>query len=133
MADRFSPRRLVRYLPAQEEIFTAGELGWVRRLTAVWAARAGLDEARAADLVIAVNEIAANAVRHGSRPARLVLKVTGTTVVAEVHDHGTWRLRAVPATAGQGGLGLLIAHRLCDQVQIRAEPGATLVMLTMTV
>jgi Histidine kinase-like ATPase domain len=53
-------------LAAPQEIkLTAGDLPGVRQLTAGWAEQADLDAARAADFVIAVNEIATNAVLHG--------------------------------------------------------------------
>ncbi len=50
--------------------FSADDLRPVRQVTAAWAARAGLPAARAEDLVIAVSEIAANAVRYGSPAGR---------------------------------------------------------------
>jgi len=57
--------------------FRAGDLRRVRQAVAEWAARAGLRGQRAGDFVVAVHEIAANAVRHGSPTGRLGLHVAG--------------------------------------------------------
>jgi anti-sigma regulatory factor (Ser/Thr protein kinase) len=51
--------------------------------------QAGLSAGRAEDFVIAVSEIAANAVRYGSPAARL--RVAGGAAQAEVRDSGCWR------------------------------------------
>jgi anti-sigma regulatory factor (Ser/Thr protein kinase) len=45
-------------------------------VTAQWATRAGLSAGRTDDFVIAVHEIAANAVRYGSPAARLLLRMS---------------------------------------------------------
>jgi len=81
-ADSPAPRRLV---------FSLDDLRLVRQVTAQWAARAGLPASRADDFVIAVQEIAANAVRYGSPAARLLLRVTGGAAAAEIHDDGCWQ------------------------------------------
>jgi anti-sigma regulatory factor (Ser/Thr protein kinase) len=67
--------------------FGADDLRPVRRVTARWAVRAA--GARAEDFVIAVSEIAANAVRYGSPAARVLLQVAGGAAQAEVRDSGT--------------------------------------------
>ena len=59
--------------------FGAGELRQLRQLAARWAARVGLPPDQAEDFVIAVNEVATNAVRHGSPTARLVLRPPRST------------------------------------------------------
>jgi hypothetical protein len=84
--------------------FSADDLRPVRRVTARWAARAGLPRARADDFVIAVSEIAANAVRYGSPAARLLLRVAGGAAQAEVRDSGCWR-PAAGAASGNGRSG----------------------------
>jgi anti-sigma regulatory factor (Ser/Thr protein kinase) len=66
--------------------------------------RAGLPAGRADDFVIAVSEIAANAVRYGSPAARLLLRVAGGAAQAEVRDSGCWRPAAGAASAdGRSG------------------------------
>ncbi len=115
--------------------FSADGLGQVRRVTARWAARAGLPAGRVDDFVIAVSEIAANAVRYGSPAARLLLQGTGRATVAEVRDSGYWpRPGTEAASAGgrSGGMGLALARLACDEVEIRAGTGGTTVLLRMS-
>ena len=105
----------------------------VRRITAQWAARAGLSAGRADDFVIAVNEIAANAVRYGSPVARLLLRVTSGAAAAEIHDDGRWQpsAGAVPAAGRSGGMGLVLARLVCDEVEIHTGRDGTTVLLRM--
>lgn len=116
--------------------FTVADLARVRQVTAGWAARAALSAGRAADLVLAVNEAATNAVTHGSPRAQLLLHWDGAAVTAEVHDEGHWRPAPAPPAdgdrAGRQQLGLLLARRACDQVEIRPGPAGTAVVLRMT-
>jgi anti-sigma regulatory factor (Ser/Thr protein kinase) len=89
-----------------------------------------------ADFVIAVSEIAANAVRYGSPPTGLRLQATGHDVIAEIRDNGRWQpgTSSMPwdtAGAGYDGLGLLIAWQVCDDIQIRTGGDGTAVVLRM--
>jgi anti-sigma regulatory factor (Ser/Thr protein kinase) len=95
--------------------------------------RVGLPRARAEDFVIAVSEIAANAVRYGSPAARLLLRVAGGAAQAEVRDSGRWQPAAGAASDGGhgGGRGLALARLVCDGVGIRAGAGGTTVILRM--
>ena len=117
--------------------FRAGDLRRARQMTARWAAAAGLADGRGDDFVIAVNEIATNAVLHGSPQAWLLLQVSSDGAAeAEVRDTGRWRPAPVgPAPADGrgplGGMGIPLARQVCDDVEIRAEPGGTSVTLRM--
>lgn len=116
--------------------FTAADLPEVRRFTAARAARAGMSAEAADDFVIAVNEIATNAVRHGSPRAWLRLWVSGGALVAEIRDTGQWPAGTVPAAlpprpAEEGGMGLDVARLVCDGLQIRASSAGTAVLLRM--
>jgi anti-sigma regulatory factor (Ser/Thr protein kinase) len=87
------------------------------------------------DFVIAVNEIATNAVRHGSPRASLRLWVSGGAGVAEIRDSGHWAATAptpLPRRpAEQGGMGLEVARLVCDDLQIKATSAGTAVLLRM--
>jgi anti-sigma regulatory factor (Ser/Thr protein kinase) len=112
--------------------FGIDDLRQVRQLTAQWAAGARLSPERAEDFVIAVNEIATNAVRYGSPAAWLVLRVTRQNMAeAEVRDEGRWPPGSTAAPSGEqrGGMGLPLARRICDAVQIRAGRDGTAVLL----
>ena len=101
-ADFPAPRQL---------LFGLNDLRLVRQVTAQWATRVGLSDSRTDDFVIAVQEIAANAVRYGSPAARLLLRVTGGDAAAEIHDDGCWQAAAgaTPAAGRSGGMGLALA------------------------
>jgi serine/threonine-protein kinase RsbW len=112
--------------------FGIDDLQQVRQVTAQWAAAARLSPDRAEDFVIAVNEIATNAVRYGSPAARLVLRVTRENMAeAEVRDDGRWPPGSTTAPPGEqrGGMGLPVARRVCDAVEIRPGHDATTVLL----
>lgn len=113
--------------------FSIEDLRQVRQVTARWAAVAGLPAGRAMDFVIAVHEIAANAVLHGSAAARLALRIaTGNTVEAVVRDEGRWWPPAAETGGGEhGGMGLPLARKVCDAVVIQAGNCGTTVILRM--
>ena len=52
--------------PELDQEFDAGTLHTLRAKVLVHACRAGLSESRAMDVVLAVHELAANAIRHGA-------------------------------------------------------------------
>ena len=113
--------------------FRADDLRDLRHAVADWAARAGLQGQRAVDFVIAVHEIATNAIRHGSPVAHLALQITGTAAQAEVGDSGHWPLEPPtdPAPA-ELGMGLYVARRVCDQVTIRRGATGSTVIAQMS-
>src|ERR1700729_3261306 len=120
-----------------EMTFRAGDLPLVRRSTASWALRAGMAADTADDFVIAVNEIATNAVRHGSPEASLRLWVDGRAGLAEIRDQGQWPGAMAPTplprrAAEQGGMGLEVARMVCDGMQINATETGTAVLLRMS-
>src|SRR6266545_953184 len=55
---------------------------------ALYAGRAGLSRHRVADLQLAVNELASNAITHGGGTGRLRLWPAGRQVICEVRDGG---------------------------------------------
>jgi anti-sigma regulatory factor (Ser/Thr protein kinase) len=113
--------------------FGEGDLHLVRRFVGQHAAQAGISEDRVAEFVLAVNEIAANSVRHGGRAGTLqVWRETGW-FTCEFADAG----RILDPMAGRvcasrdasGGRGLWIANQICDLVQIRDTEAGTAVRL----
>jgi anti-sigma regulatory factor (Ser/Thr protein kinase) len=115
--------------------FEAGTLGAVRELAAERAAAAELNEQRAGDLVLAVNEIATNSVLHGGGHGVLCIWDDGDSLVCEISDGGaiTEPLagRRRPPGGNVGGHGLWLANQLCDLVQIRAFADGGVVRLHM--
>jgi anti-sigma regulatory factor (Ser/Thr protein kinase) len=139
LAGRGAPAPAVLGPPDRRLGFDTWQLSAVRETVARAALAAGCDRDRVDDLVLAVNEVATNAVEHGSGDARLDVWTgpSSRELVCEVHDAG-WLadplpgLRA-PHPSDPRGRGLWIARQLCDllhvwtdgqgtHVRIRARP-----------
>jgi anti-sigma regulatory factor (Ser/Thr protein kinase) len=101
----------------------------IRRSVAAFATRAGLE--RVDDMVLAVDELTANSVRHGGGAGTVYLWSEPGSVVCQVEDHGhLTNLLAgrVPASVTQfGGRGLLLVNHLADLVRIHTSPKGTAV------
>ena len=121
---------------ATQLIFTAESLADVRRFVSARAMRVAMDGARIRDLVLAVNEVATNSVRHGGGAGTLRTWTEQHTVLCEVTDSGYIRDPLVgrwrPHEARESGFGVWIANQLCDLVQIRTSPRGTTVRLHMS-
>jgi anti-sigma regulatory factor (Ser/Thr protein kinase) len=117
--------------------FDADSLGVLRRFVADRAARAGLDSSRVEDLLLAVNEVAGNSVRHGGGEGVLEIWQDEKAVLCEVRDGGQIERPLVgrerPVTGQVGGYGLWLANQLCDLVQVRSFPLGSSVRLHMRV
>lgn len=114
-----------------EAHFDLHALGSVRRAVAALAHRVGLAPRRAADLVLAVNELAANSVRHGGGRGTVRCWDDGRSLVCEVRDGGHIADplvgRSRPRVEQAGGRGVWMVHHLCDLVQLRTSPEGTVV------
>jgi serine/threonine-protein kinase RsbW len=115
--------------------FTVDHLPGVRRFVAAHARKCGLDEDSVGDLVIAVNEIATNGVRHGSPKAELRMWASDGRVYAEVRDEGHWlpseAADTPPSSDAEGGMGLWVTRQICSAVSIIAGERGTIVRLEM--
>lgn len=118
-----------------ELAFNAFNLVDVRGLTGRFAADAGLAQSRAANFVLAANEIATNSVVHGGGKGSFRIWREAGAVSCEVRDAGHISNplvdRELPAAGVAGSRGLWLANHLCDLVQIRRVPGGTAVRLHM--
>ncbi|MEV0408010.1 ATP-binding protein [Actinoallomurus sp. NPDC050550] len=117
--------------------FTAEQLPSVRRFTEALARRYKVNEGLVGDLVIAVNEIATNAVRHGSPHAELSMWTEDGSVIAEIHDSGTWTPADAPGGTppppeAEGGMGIWVARQICSAVNIRTGINGTVVRLELS-
>jgi anti-sigma regulatory factor (Ser/Thr protein kinase) len=115
--------------PDQRMPFDTWQLVDVRDTVARAARAAGCDRDRVADLVLAVNEVATNAVEHGSGDAHLALWTGTRELLCEVHDDGRLvdplpGLRA-PHPSVPRGRGLWIARQLCDLLHVWADDTGT--------
>ena len=115
---------------ARRLTFDGPALGEVRRTVAAAAREVGIADDRTDACVLAVNELAANSVRHGGGRGELHIWHEDGALVCEVRDGGciTDPLagRRVPTIDQLGGRGLWMVNQLCDLVQIRTPPHAPL-------
>jgi anti-sigma regulatory factor (Ser/Thr protein kinase) len=111
------------------------DIARVRQFVADHALRLGVPVERLDDFMLAVNEVATNAVRHGGGHGDARLWATDRRVTCEITDPGRATdnflgfLRADPH-AGQGH-GLWIARQVCDLLEMRTGPSGTTVRLHM--
>ena len=92
-----------------------------------------LDAERAEDMVLAVNEIATNAVEHGSAQAELFVWASDDELVCELHDEGDLALPLIglapPHPSQPRGRGTWIARQLCDALHVWHDDSGTHVRL----
>jgi anti-sigma regulatory factor (Ser/Thr protein kinase) len=91
--------------------------------------QAGLSSDRTEDLVLGINELATNTIRHAHGGGLLrVWRVPGT-VICQVEDSGhipdPLAGRRTPALGAEGGVGLWSVNQLCDLVEVRSGGSGT--------
>lgn len=117
--------------PASADVlgFGPANLTAVRSRVAEQTSAVGLDPERAADLTLAVWELAVNSTEHGGGPAELRIWREPDALVCEVADPGhiddylVGRRSPDPASLGQRGMWLV--NQLCDLVQLRSSTEGT--------
>ena len=108
------------------------QLVLVRRQLSRWLAPLDLTEEQIADVVLAVDEAAANAVRHAYGPdesgvVELTLWTEPGTLCIEVVDHGSWR---PPSEHGRhGGRGIHLMSHMSESVLIHFDDRGSRVLL----
>jgi anti-sigma regulatory factor (Ser/Thr protein kinase) len=116
--------------------FDAGCLTTLRALVAERAREAGLNADREADLVLSVNEIAANSIQYAGGSGTLYIWRDDDALVCEVHDKGTITDplvgRLAPGVSPESSRGLWVVNQLCDLVQVRSSHAGTVVRLRMS-
>jgi anti-sigma regulatory factor (Ser/Thr protein kinase) len=111
------------------------DLRVLRRILATWTTRHGFQDEVAADVSVAVTEIATNALIHGGTPARARCWHAGDTLIVQLDDPGgrplspTAGYRRPAATSAAGGRGLWLARQLADSVMTASAAGRTSVRL----
>jgi anti-anti-sigma factor len=125
--------------PILDQAFDADSLYSLRAAVAAHATQAGLSPGRADDLVIAVHELAANAVRHGAGQGRLRIWRSDQALRCEISDDGVQQ-----AAGGDGhldkpdaaqwrtepGHGLSLVRQVADQASLSSGPSGTLATIS---
>ena len=99
-------------------LFDGESLGALRTFVSLCALDAGLDADTTDDVVLAVNEVAANSVLHADGRGTLQVWQEDGVLVYEVRDRGRIDRPLAgserPALDKSGGCGLWLANHLCD-------------------
>jgi anti-sigma regulatory factor (Ser/Thr protein kinase) len=112
------------------------KLSRVRALVTSRAEQAGLPPNRAADLVLAASEVAANTVCHTLGDGTLTIWHDAREIVCEFRDSGVitdplaGRRRPLPGSSS--GHGLWLVNQVCDLVELRSGERGTTIRLHMS-
>ena len=111
------------------------DLAAIRAIVQRYAVKAGLTEARAIDLVLAVSEVAANTLRHAKSPGTLDIWHDGDEIVCQIEDKGfiadPLAGQRQPGSDASGGHGLWIVNQVCDLVEMRSDESGTTIKMHM--
>jgi len=117
--------------PVLELAFDGDALAELRHAIALWATANGLGAQRTDELVLAVDELASNSIRHGGGAGTLRWWREDETLLCEARDAGWLRSPLVgcarPGTDARCSRGLWLVNQLCDLVQIRSAPAGSAV------
>lgn len=116
---------------ADSYIVDTPNMAGLRNFAAKYAGQHDMDDDRAAELVLALTELASNSIEHAHDSATVLLGITGNRMVCQVRDSGhiTDPLagrRPVPPDHLRGR-GLLLVNEVADLVRIHSVPGSTTV------
>jgi anti-sigma regulatory factor (Ser/Thr protein kinase) len=113
----------------------AGDPRPVREFAAFYAGRAGLARNRIDDLMVAVNEIATNAIKHGAGFGEFGIWLADGRLECQISDPGQADdhfLGYLPGDPGSDhGHGLWLVRQLTDLMEITTGPSGTTVRLSM--
>ena len=111
---------------ALDQAFDAGTLHLLRKAVLAEAEAAGMSRDRAEDVMLAVHELAANAVRHGPGTGMLRMHTAAGQLRCQVSDAGvagtghpdSGNGTTVDSWPFMAGHGLWLVRRLSDQVSV---------------
>jgi len=110
------------------------DLAPIRRLAERHARGAALGPDRAADLVLAASEVAANTLDHTKSGGTFQIWRDGDEILCEVHDRG-WITDPLAGRVRRGpdgrGHGLYLVNQVCDLVELRTGPAGTTIRMHM--
>jgi anti-sigma regulatory factor (Ser/Thr protein kinase) len=120
--------------PVLDQEFDSGNLYALRAAVQAHVGQAGLSEDRASDVVLAVHELAANAIAHGAGHGRLRLWDLVGALSCEIADGGipgsTDSSDTVNPWPTADGHGLWLVRQLADHLDLRSGPRGTRAVVT---
>lgn len=110
------------------------DLAALRRRLRVWSGICGLSDHHTDDIVMAVDEIATNALEHARTPARVRSWTTPESLFVQIDDHGCTRIPVAtgyqqPSTDARRGRGIWMARQLADVLTTQTGVTGTTVAL----
>jgi anti-sigma regulatory factor (Ser/Thr protein kinase) len=118
--------------PILDQEFDSGTLYALRSAVQAHLGRAGLSEDRASEVVLAVHELAANAVAHGAGYGRVRIWDGADMLSCEIIDGGPADPGAARGSSEvvnpwptQDGHGLWLVRQVADQLDVRSGPRGT--------
>jgi anti-sigma regulatory factor (Ser/Thr protein kinase) len=117
--------------PVLDLAFDSGTLNVLRAEVHNRACRAGMSEGRAGDVVLAVHELVANAIRHGAGAGRLRIWSLPGALHCQVDDGAPPASGSPDGASGLNswqadpGHGLWVSRQVADQVEILSGPDGT--------
>jgi anti-sigma regulatory factor (Ser/Thr protein kinase) len=124
-----------------DQWFDADALACLREAVLAEAVALGMPRGRADDVVLAVHELAANAVRHGGGTGRVQVQVADGALHCQVSDFGQAAAEAPVAAAAmadlrpwqlQHGHGLWLVRSLADRLAIAPSAAGSQVTAVFT-
>ena len=118
--------------------FDADALAGLREAVLGYATACGMPEDRAIDVMLAVHELAANAVFHGPGYGRLRLHLSAGTLHCEVSDPGPAGRDGAASRDGiapwpvEPGHGLWLVQATADHVRVTSGPRGSLITVVFT-
>lgn len=116
--------------PLLDQEVDGGSLYQLRASAGASASEVGLSRQRADDLVIAVHELAANVVRHGSGRGRLRIWKHHQVLHCQVTDEGAAPDPTPPPWKILPGHGLWLVRQLADRTSLHPGPNGTAVTIS---
>ena len=129
--------------PLLDQEFNSGSLYALRAAVQAHASRVGLSEDRADEVMLAVHELAANAIAHGAGHGRFRMWDLAGTLTCEVVDGGPAGAGTACTAADAGGPpavadpwpvvaghGLSLVRQVADQMDLRSGPRGTRAVVT---
>ena len=119
---------------AAETLAYDTDLAPVRRLVESHIRRTTLGADRAADLILAASEVAANTLGHARSGGTLQVWHDETEILCQAHDQG-WITDPLAGRVRRGpdgrGHGLYLVNHVCDLVELRTGPAGTTIRMHM--